>query len=71
MRAQLSLTGPGNVGNAVTQAIKWSVKFHRARSVHVTPTVLLNGIEAPDVSSGWSAEQWAAKIGAALGTATA
>ena len=45
-------------GTGMTQAIKWSVKYHRARSVHVTPTVFVNGLEAGVVSSGWTAEQW-------------
>eukprot|EP00617_Octactis_speculum_P018428 CAMPEP_0185744014 /NCGR_PEP_ID=MMETSP1174-20130828/1972_1 /TAXON_ID=35687 /ORGANISM="Dictyocha speculum, Strain CCMP1381" /LENGTH=207 /DNA_ID=CAMNT_0028417111 /DNA_START=27 /DNA_END=650 /DNA_ORIENTATION=+ len=58
----LALTGAGNSGNAVTNSLKWAVKYHRVRSVHVTPTVFLNGIEAPDISSGWTAEQWKSKI---------
>lgn len=48
----------GNTGNKATQAIKWAVKFHRCRGMHVTPTVLCNGLEAPQVSSGWTPEQW-------------
>jgi hypothetical protein len=27
-------------------------------SVHVTPTVFVNGIEASDISSSWTLEQW-------------
>jgi hypothetical protein len=42
--------------------MKWSVKYHRARSVHVTPTVFLNGLEAPDISSSWTAAEWGEKI---------
>eukprot|EP00746_Dinoflagellata_sp_MGD_P161217 gnl/MRDRNA2_/MRDRNA2_88284_c0_seq1.p1 gnl/MRDRNA2_/MRDRNA2_88284_c0~~gnl/MRDRNA2_/MRDRNA2_88284_c0_seq1.p1 ORF type:complete len:206 (+),score=41.59 gnl/MRDRNA2_/MRDRNA2_88284_c0_seq1:68-685(+) len=44
--------------NEMTQPIKWAVKFHRCRGVHVTPTVHVNGLEAGVVSSGWTAEQW-------------
>ena len=47
-------------GTPMTQPLKWAVKYHRARSVHVTPTVYVNGLEAGVVSSGWSAEQWRA-----------
>mmetsp|Transcript_17218 Transcript_17218/g.47119 ORF Transcript_17218/g.47119 Transcript_17218/m.47119 type:complete len:181 (-) Transcript_17218:206-748(-) len=43
---------------AMVQEIKWACKFHRARGVHVTPTVFVNGIEAGAVSSGWTKEQW-------------
>lgn len=48
--------------NKIKQEIKWSVKYHRARSVHVTPTVFLNGLEAPDISSGWTNAEWKEKI---------
>lgn len=49
-----------NVGNEVTQAVKWICKHHRTRGVHVTPTVHVNGLEAGIVSSGWTPEQWLA-----------
>ena len=54
----LTLQGEGNAGNAMTQHIKWAVKYHRCRGVHVTPTVHVNGLEAGMISSGWNAEQW-------------
>jgi len=70
VRALLALTsnGSANSGNGVTQAVKWAVKYHRSRAVHVTPTAFFNGIEAPDVSSGWTGDDWRAKIRSALGT---
>ena len=37
--------------------MKWIIKHHRTRGVHVTPTCFVNGLEAGIVSSGWSAEQ--------------
>lgn len=58
--ARLQLAGLGNAGNAVTQHLKWAVKFHRVRGVHVTPTVFVNGLEAGIVSSDWNADEWAA-----------
>ena len=48
----------GNEGNAMMQDIKWATKYHPTRSVHITPTVFLNGSEASVVSSGWSCEGW-------------
>ncbi|KAJ9439324.1 hypothetical protein DIPPA_09026 [Diplonema papillatum] len=48
--------------NRVTQRLKWAVKFHRARGVHVTPTVHINGLEAGDVSSSWGKSEWEAKL---------
>eukprot|EP00927_Polykrikos_kofoidii_P056942 TRINITY_DN51040_c0_g1_i1.p1 TRINITY_DN51040_c0_g1~~TRINITY_DN51040_c0_g1_i1.p1 ORF type:complete len:207 (+),score=38.54 TRINITY_DN51040_c0_g1_i1:108-728(+) len=52
--------GSGNAGNEITQHIKWAVKYHRCRGVHVTPTVHVNGLEAGVVSSSWTSEQWLA-----------
>lgn len=59
----LLATGEGNSGTAVTQQVKWAVKHHRARGVHVTPTVFVHGIEAPQVSSSYSKEQWLELVG--------
>ena len=64
LSALLSLegvTGNEGLGN-VTQYLKWAVKYHRIRGVHVTPTVFINGIESPDVSSGWSETEWLEKL---------
>ena len=41
---------------------KSAAKYQRVRGVHVTPTVFMNGVEAPDISSGWSVEQWKDKV---------
>merc|ERR1719468_141385 len=50
----------------VTQMMKFAAKYHRARSDHVTPTVFINGLEAADISSGWTAEQWMDKLSSVL-----
>mmetsp|Transcript_130029 Transcript_130029/g.324083 ORF Transcript_130029/g.324083 Transcript_130029/m.324083 type:complete len:203 (-) Transcript_130029:41-649(-) len=55
---KLGLVEGENKGSQVTQLVKWYVKAHRIRSVHVTPTVFVNGIEAPQVQSGWSEDEW-------------
>lgn len=51
--------GSLNVGNKVTNDLKQMVKYNRVTGVHVTPTVLFNGIEERSISSGWTEEQWA------------
>ena len=56
-----NVKGNEGLGN-VTQYLKWAVKYHRVRGVHVTPTVFINGIEAPDVSSGWCDTEWLEKL---------
>ena len=57
-------------GNGVVQTMKWQVKYHRCRSIHVTPTVLMNGLEAGDIGSGFSIDEWKGKlegVGAVVG----
>jgi hypothetical protein len=36
------------------------VKFSRQNSIHVSPTVLWDGIVAGEISSSWGAEEWTA-----------
>lgn len=50
--------GGKNAGNAVTGDVKTIVKMARLTGVHVTPTVVFNGVVAGEISSGWSGEQW-------------
>ena len=45
-----------------TQELKWSTRYHRVRSVHVTPTVFLNGLETSEISSSFTAAEWQDKI---------
>ncbi len=50
--------GSLNVGNQVTDDVKSMVKANRRTGVHMTPTVLFNGIEEGSISSGFTGEQW-------------
>lgn len=50
--------GESEPGSGVSSDLKACVRYHRVRSVHVTPTVFINGIEASAVSSAWTREQW-------------
>jgi len=47
-----------NIGNKVTDDVKFMVKANRVTGVHVTPTVLFNGVEERSISSSWTFEQW-------------
>ncbi|KAJ5449697.1 uncharacterized protein N7458_006146 [Penicillium daleae] len=47
-----------NVGNQVTNDIKWMTKANRVLGVHVTPTVFFNGVEERGISSSFTAAQW-------------
>ncbi|KAK9353660.1 hypothetical protein V1505DRAFT_376831 [Lipomyces doorenjongii] len=47
-----------NIGNEITVDLKLFVRQHRQNSVHVTPTVAVDGIINNDISSGWQLEQW-------------
>lgn len=50
--------GALNVGNGVTNDIKVLVKVNRMQGVHVTPTVVFDGVVENSISSSFSAEQW-------------
>ncbi|KAJ9132992.1 Protein disulfide oxidoreductase domain protein [Pleurostoma richardsiae] len=50
--------GSLNVGNGVTNDLKVVIKMARLVGVHVSPTVIFDGVVNNDISSGWTAEQW-------------
>ncbi|KAK4231166.1 hypothetical protein QBC38DRAFT_467006 [Podospora fimiseda] len=50
--------GSLNTGNAVTADVKLVVKTARLVGVHVSPTVIVNGVVANEISSGWGKEEW-------------
>ncbi|KAB5549778.1 thioredoxin-like protein [Coniochaeta sp. 2T2.1] len=55
--------GALNVGNGVTDDLKVLVKMARLVGVHVSPTVLLDGVEAREISSSWDVDQWIEWLG--------
>lgn len=55
---ELVSTAKGNSGSAVTDALKLQVKLGRQNGIHVTPTVVLDGLVDPSVSSSFGAEEW-------------
>jgi protein-disulfide isomerase len=50
--------GALNIGNEVTNDVKLMVKANRVTGVHVTPTVMWDGVVEGAISSGWTKEQW-------------
>jgi len=50
--------GSLNIGNGVTNDLKVLVKMNRMQGVHVTPTVVFNGVVENSISSSFSGEQW-------------
>ncbi|GAA97003.1 uncharacterized protein L969DRAFT_105569 [Mixia osmundae IAM 14324] len=52
-------TGQGNSGNKVGADLKLQVKLGRQNGIHVTPTVLLDGLVDPSVSSSFGKDEWA------------
>ncbi|KAF2415789.1 hypothetical protein EJ08DRAFT_654835 [Tothia fuscella] len=50
--------GSLNTGNGVTDDVKVLVKINRLVGVHVTPTVLFNGVIENSISSSFSTDQW-------------
>lgn len=49
---------PKNSGNKVSNDLKWCIKLGRQNGIHVSPTVLIDGIRDDGVSSGWDLDQW-------------
>ncbi|EME44109.1 hypothetical protein DOTSEDRAFT_71792 [Dothistroma septosporum NZE10] len=50
--------GSLNVGNGVTDDLKPLVKHNRLQGIHVTPTVLFNGIVENGIGSSSSKQEW-------------
>lgn len=50
--------GQLNGGNKATNDLKLLVKMARLTGVHVSPTVIFDGVVQNDVSSGWGEQQW-------------
>jgi protein-disulfide isomerase len=50
--------GSLNVGNGVTDDLKLAIRMARLVGVHVSPTVIFDGVEAREISSSWTADQW-------------
>jgi hypothetical protein len=53
-------------GNAVTDDLKWWLKYARGRDIHVSPTVMWDGITEPGKDSGTAVEEWKAWFKAKL-----
>ncbi|ESZ91052.1 hypothetical protein SBOR_8571 [Sclerotinia borealis F-4128] len=50
--------GSLNAGNGVTDQLKVLVKMNRLVGIHVTPTVVFDGVVENSISSSFTAEQW-------------
>ncbi|KAF2203739.1 hypothetical protein GQ43DRAFT_410933 [Delitschia confertaspora ATCC 74209] len=55
--------GSLNSGNGVTDDVKRMVRMNRLVGVHVTPTVVFDGVVEVSISSSWSVEQWEEWLG--------
>jgi len=47
-----------NGGTGVTDDLKYNIKFSRQNGIHVSPTVMWDGLVANEVSSGWEQQDW-------------
>ena len=47
-----------NGGNGVTDDVKVMVKMNRLVGVHVTPTVVVDGVVEGRIASSWDAGEW-------------
>ncbi|WRT65112.1 uncharacterized protein IL334_002054 [Kwoniella shivajii] len=58
IRDRLEVKSTPNGGNEATDDLKYLIKVGRQNSIHVTPTVLLDGLIDNSVSSSWGKEEW-------------
>jgi len=54
----LKLKSTPNGGVSVTDELKYTIKFSRQNGVHVSPSVLWDGLLANEVSSSWGEAEW-------------
>jgi len=54
----LTLKSTPNGGVAVTEDLKYTIKFSRQNGIHVSPTVLWDGLIANEISSSWGEKEW-------------
>ncbi|KAH9482325.1 hypothetical protein JR316_0004423 [Psilocybe cubensis] len=54
----LAFKGSPNGGNAVTDDLKYNIKFSRQNGVHVSPTVLWDGLYQSKIESSWEDRDW-------------
>ncbi|KAL0061683.1 hypothetical protein AAF712_011490 [Marasmius tenuissimus] len=54
----LTLKSSPNGGVDVTDDLKYTVKFSRQNGIHVSPTVIWDGVIAGEVSSSWGQKEW-------------
>ncbi|KAK9380653.1 thioredoxin-like protein [Kockiozyma suomiensis] len=53
---------PTNAGNEISNDLKLFIRQARQTSIHVSPTVVVDGIVDNSFSSGWTVEQWLEKL---------
>jgi len=52
-----------NTGNQITDALKAQIKAARLVGVHVSPTVIFDGVVRGEISSSWDEGQWEEWLG--------
>lgn len=55
--------GSLNSGNGVTNDLKVVIKMARLVGVHVSPTVIFDGVVNNEISSSWTVDQWLKWLG--------
>ncbi len=54
--------GESNAGNAVTNDFKIHLRIARQNGIHVSPTVLINGLADLSIQSSWDMDTWDAYL---------
>jgi hypothetical protein len=51
-------TTNSNAGNAITNDFKYHLKLARHHGVHVSPTILIDGLPDATPQSAWTLDEW-------------
>ncbi len=52
-----------NAGNDIKTDVKYHIKCAWKHGIHASPTVFIDGLEEPEISSQWSVDQWNTYLG--------
>jgi hypothetical protein len=61
----IAVAGPFERLVEIEADMKWHAKYVRQNGIHVSPTFMIDGLIAPDMSSGDTVQSWLAKLGLA------
>eukprot|EP00158_Paraphelidium_tribonemae_P009042 Partr_v1_DN28753_c0_g1_i4_m63126 putative Conserved hypothetical protein len=66
LRVERTESGAMNEGNSITDDLKYFIKFSRQNSIHISPTLMVDGLVDPSFASAWTLDEWIKYLGPKL-----